>query len=117
MGKRLSNLFSVQDVEYHARLKRNINSLYTKSAVMELEPQIDKTVALFLKRMTELTDNGAASIDMSLWLHLFAFDSLGDINLNKRFGFLDSGKDVRGLIANADKILHMTGLVCPVYPS
>lgn len=48
---------------------------------------------------------------MSLWAHLFAFDSLAEMNVSKNFGFLESGTDVRGLIAIADKIMHITALV------
>lgn len=65
--------------------------------------------------MSELTKEGPATLDMSLWVHLFAFDCLGDINLSKRFGFMETGKDVRNMIATADKILHMTGLVSIVW--
>lgn len=48
---------------------------------------------------------------MSLWVHLFAFDSLADINTSKYFGFLESGTDVNGLIKGSDQILMDTGLV------
>lgn len=86
-------------------------SLYTKSAVLDLEPRIDDSIKVFVRRLMGLTSNGPTEIDLSLWVHFFAFDCLGDINLSKRFGFLESGKDVRNMIGTADKILHMTGLV------
>jgi hypothetical protein len=110
-GRPTFHLFSIQDVNYHARLKRNIGGLYTKLAVSELEPQIDNTVLFFMQRLGDLTKNGPAVLNMSLWLHLFAFDSLGDLNLSKRFGFLETGADVRHMIDRADKVLHVTGLV------
>ncbi|KAF1978048.1 cytochrome P450 [Bimuria novae-zelandiae CBS 107.79] len=109
-GKRLFNLFSVQDVHYHAKLKRAIGSLYTKSVVLELEPRIDDTIKLFMKCLAKRTANGPTELDIYLWLHLFAFDSLGDLNLSERFGFLEKGQDVRGMIETANRILHITGL-------
>ncbi|KAA8565434.1 hypothetical protein EYC84_009294 [Monilinia fructicola] len=109
-GHPLFNLFSIQDVQYHTIFKKNIAGLYTKTAVLDLEPCIDNCIELFSERLTELSSNGSVDLDMSLWLHLFAFDCLGEINVSKKFGFLKSGTDIRGMIAAADRILHMTGL-------
>ncbi|KAF1956869.1 cytochrome P450 [Byssothecium circinans] len=58
-----------------------------------------------------IVDNYAKHVDLSLWLHLYAFDSLGEISSSRRFGFLDGGKDVGDMIEKVDKIYHMTGLV------
>ncbi|PVH91595.1 cytochrome P450 oxidoreductase [Periconia macrospinosa] len=111
-GKRLENLFSLQDVDHHARLKRTLLGLYTKTSVLDLEPRIDDTVRAFLGKLEDLTNKsgGKTILDMSLWLHFFTFDSLADINLSRRFGFLDAGVDVRGILETADRILHITGL-------
>ncbi|THV48370.1 hypothetical protein BGAL_0252g00020 [Botrytis galanthina] len=109
-GHPLFHLFSIQDVQYHSTLKKNIAGLYTKTAVLDLEPRIDSCVELFVNRISELSSNGHVNLDMSLWPHLYAFDCLGEINVSKKFGFLESGTDVRGMIAAADRILHMTGL-------
>ncbi|KAF7957208.1 hypothetical protein EAE96_002799 [Botrytis aclada] len=109
-GHPLFHLFSVQDVQYHSTLKKNIAGVYTKTAVLDLEPRIDSCVELFVNRISKLNSNGHVNLDMSLWPHLYAFDCLGEINVSKKFGFLESGTDVRGMIAAADLILHMTGL-------
>lgn len=92
-------------------MKRNISTLYTKAAIQDLEPRIDDTVAIFMQKLRERTAGGPVTLDMSLWLHFFAFDSLGDIDLSQRFGFLETGKDVNNMLETADRILHMTGLV------
>ncbi|KAF2676486.1 cytochrome P450 [Lentithecium fluviatile CBS 122367] len=109
-GKPLLNLFSVQDVNWHSSLKKTIGGLYTKSAVLNLEPKIDTCLQLFTKKMKELTRSGNSTVDMSLWVHLFTFDCLGDINVSRNFGFMESGKDVNGMIAGSDSLLIMTGL-------
>ena len=66
---------------------------------------------MFMNQLSILVKDGSSSVNMSLWVHLFAFDCLGEINLSKSFGFLESGTDVRGMIAAADRILHMAGMV------
>jgi hypothetical protein len=110
-GKPLQNLFSAQDVNWHSSLKKTIGGLYTKSAVLGLEPKIDACMHLFTEKIKDLTKAGTSSVDMSLWIHLFTFDCLGDINVSRNFGFLENGKDVNGMIAGSDALLIMTGLV------
>jgi hypothetical protein len=110
-GNRLYNIFSTQNNDLHTTLKRSIGSLYTKSATLQLEAQMDRTIVMFLKKISEFTKRGPATIDLSVWVHLYAFDSLGDISNSKSFGFLESGHDVNGMIRTVDRIYHMTGLV------
>ena len=54
---------------------------------------------------------GCARVDMALWPHFFALDSLSEINVSRNFSFLQSGTDVRGMIATSDKIMQMIALV------
>jgi hypothetical protein len=110
-GKRLENLFSIRDVQYHARLRRNIGNLYTKTAAKDFEPLIDSSVELFVTRIDKLSKDGLVTLDMALWLHLYAYDSLAQVNVSKRLGFLEAGQDVDGMIAAANKIFYMVGLV------
>ncbi|PLB50941.1 cytochrome P450 [Aspergillus steynii IBT 23096] len=107
-GGPLENLFSIRNVQYHSSLRKNIGGLYTKSAVKEFEPQIANCVALFLRRMRE--EQGKA-LNMSLWLHLYAYDSLADVNVSEKLGFLEQGSDVNGMIAAADRIFVLVGLL------
>ena len=66
---------------------------------------------IFMDQLSTIVKDGPACVNMSLWVHFFAFDCLGEINVSKSFGFLKSGTDVRGMIAAADRILHMAGIV------
>ena len=110
-GIPMYHLFSIQDTSYHASLKKTIAGLYTKSAVRDFEPHIDNCTMLLMRRLSEISRDTTAVVNISLWLHLFAFDCLGEINVWKKFGFLESGTDVRNMIAAADRRLYMTGLV------
>lgn len=113
----LENLFSLRDAGRHATLKRNIGGLYTKAAVRDLEPGIDGCVEGFLRQLAARTDRGATTtLDMSLWLHLYAYECLGVTNTSKRLGFLKEGRDVDKMIESADQIFLLVGLVCKSYP-
>ncbi|KAL4966093.1 cytochrome P450 [Aspergillus stella-maris] len=107
-GTRVENLFSIRHVHYHALLRKNIGSLYTKAAVRLFEPQISNCVEMFICQMR---NNTGRPLDMSLWLHLYAYDSLGAVNVSRGLGFLNSGSDVGGMIKSADRILYMVGLL------
>ena len=98
-------------MNYHASLKRNIANLYTKTAVREFESKVDSCTMLLVSKLSDLIKNDNRRVDVALWLHLYAFDCLGEINVSRKFDFLESGSDVRGMISAADRILHMTGLV------
>lgn len=107
----LENLFSLRDAKRHANLRRTIGVLHTKSAVEDFEPNIDRCVNEFLRQLGERTEHGPANLDMSLWLHLFAFDCQGEVNFSKQLGFLQRGQDVEDMIWSADKTFAMVGLV------
>ncbi|KAF2971588.1 hypothetical protein GQX73_g1920 [Xylaria multiplex] len=107
----LENLFSLRDAPRHLSLKRNIGGLYTKAAVKDFESKIDSCVKLFIQQLADRTKDGAARLDMSLWLHLFAFDCLSEVNVSKKLGFLESGKDVNDIIKSSDKIFYLVGLL------
>lgn len=64
-----------------------------------------------MSQLAKLSKERPATLDMSLWLHLFAFDCLGEVNLSRKIGFLEGGRDVGGMIAAADRIFYMVGLV------
>ena len=53
----------------------------------------------------------SARIDMELWPHFFALDSLSEINLSRDLGFLQTGTDVGGLIGKSDRIMQMIAIV------
>ncbi|MCJ1360922.1 hypothetical protein MMC16_000017 [Acarospora aff. strigata] len=110
-GKKLPNLFTTQDNSYHATLKRAAANAYSMTALTELEPYVDKCVELFLTRIAEVTDSGAKSIDISVWLQYFAFDVLGEINFSRQLGFLKTGTDVDNNIAAIDAILQYASLI------
>lgn len=110
-GAPLENLFSLRDVQQHHTLRKNIGHIYTKTAVKDLEPHIDTCVDLFLRQVRDQTEKGPTKLNMSVWLHLYAYECLSEVNMSKMIGFLERGEDVRGLIKAADKIFYLVGVV------
>lgn len=109
----IPQLFSIRDQVHHHALKRSISSLYTKSAVQDFEPKIDRCCMLLVHRLQDLCrgQDGSARIDMALWPHFFALDSLSEINVSRNLGFLQTGTDVGGLITKSDRIMQMIAIV------
>ncbi|ROV89420.1 hypothetical protein VSDG_08680 [Cytospora chrysosperma] len=97
-GSDLHNVFSTQDAEYHAALKRTMGSLYTTTAVSSLEFHLDDCTQLFMSKMNEIIGSAKSGpVDLAAWLQYYAFDSLGAVNFSKKLGFMDSGTDVDGI--------------------
>ncbi|KAI0096639.1 cytochrome P450 oxidoreductase [Nemania sp. FL0031] len=97
-GSDLHNIFSTQDPEYHAALKRTMGNLYTTTAVMPLEFHLDDCTNLFLRKMNELIGSKkSAPVDLAGWLQYYTFDSLGMINFSQKMGFLEAGVDLEGI--------------------
>ncbi len=72
------NLFSIQDTDYHALLRKNIGGLYTKACVKDFEPQIDSCIALFQAKLSESTE----AINLSHWINCFAWDVMSAITVS-----------------------------------
>lgn len=96
-NEELHNVFSTQDPDFHAKLKRKIGSLYTMTAVTEFEFHIDSCTQLLASKMGEFAQQQLAVVDMSAWLQYYAFDCLGEINFSCKLGFLDTGLNVKGI--------------------
>ncbi|KAI0973508.1 benzoate 4-monooxygenase cytochrome P450 [Xylaria arbuscula] len=110
-GAPLVNLFSARDINYHSSLKRRVGSLYTKTAAQSLEPKIDSCVSLFTQKIAaQISHDNPVRLNLSSWVHFFAFDCLGEINVSRKFGFLETGRDINHIIETSDHILIKTGL-------
>ncbi|KAF2160362.1 hypothetical protein M409DRAFT_29211 [Zasmidium cellare ATCC 36951] len=99
-GKRAASLVFTTDEAEHAKMKRPIASAYSLSTLVEFEPLIDSTTAVFLSRLDEVFANTGKVCDLGTWLQWYAFDVIGELTLSQRLGFLEQAKDVRGIIAS-----------------
>jgi cytochrome P450 len=95
----VSSLFPERDMKRHAEARRIFQSMYSMSSLLHFEPLVEATQAVFHQRLTEMSKEGKV-VDMHHWLQSYAFDVIGNITYSRRFGFLDEGKDVRGMMAS-----------------
>lgn len=93
-----------------------------------LEPFINNCTALLQQRLDEFA-NGGPPMDIGHWMQCYAFDVIGEITvsttlypvvlcsqssqlqLGKRFGFLDKGDDVKGIMSSLHNTLKYAARV------
>lgn len=61
-----------------------------------------------------MSQHGAAVIDMSAWMQFFSFDTIGEVNFSRNFGFLETGTDVDWAIREAEERMRYFELVSPL---
>ncbi|KAL9114983.1 MAG: hypothetical protein Q9227_001226 [Pyrenula ochraceoflavens] len=103
-GKRLPSLFSTTDEAYHANLRRSVNSAFSMSALVQYEPFVDEVEEAFLNQTNNLFVKQNKVCDFAEWLQYLAFDVIGQITYSKRHGFIDTGKDVDGMVGYLGKL-------------
>ena len=112
-GQRLPSLFSTTDEQYHAQLRRSVNSAFSMSALVQYEPFVDDTTEKFLDQTQALFASQNKICDFAEWLQFYAFDVIGDITYSKRHGFVDRGEDVDGMVAYLGKLFSYVAPVSP----
>jgi len=99
-GKRTPSLVFTTDEAQHAMMKRPIAPAFSLSTLVEFEPLIDSTTAVFLSRLDELFASTGNTCDLGQWLQWYAFDVIGELTFSKRLGFLERAEDVEGICAS-----------------
>ena len=98
-GKRAASMVFTTDEAQHARMKRPVAPAYSLSTLVEIEPLIDSTTAVFMSRLDELFAETGNVCDLGKWLQWYAFDVIGELTFSKRLGFLEKAEDVEGICA------------------
>ncbi|PVH85443.1 cytochrome P450 [Cadophora sp. DSE1049] len=98
------DLFTDLDPKRHAANRRKVAALYSMTNLVQMEPFVDECTGILVKRFREFAVAGR-QVDMGHWLQCYAFDVIGHITLANRFGFLDAGEDISGMMAAIDDYL------------
>ena len=104
-----ANLFSTQDPEYHRIEKRKVGAAYSTHNLLDSEAAIDSCINLFLSRMDAFASKHE-SVDLGTWLQYYAFDVIGEVTFAQKFGFLEQGNDVDGMIKALEGMLAYAAL-------
>nr|AFD18257.1 R2 [Sarocladium strictum] len=97
-GGALPAVFTTRDENLHKMLKSPVAPLFSLSNVLTLESHVDATIKVLVEQWDRRFLDSQDSIDLADWLSFFAFDVMGTLTFSKRYGFLEEGKDVGGMI-------------------
>ncbi|KAJ5265325.1 hypothetical protein N7524_006343 [Penicillium chrysogenum] len=92
------DLFTDRDPRRHSANRRKVASLYSMTSLVQMESCVVECSALLIQKLIGFAESGRP-LNLQQWMQYYAFDVIGLITVNKRFGFLDSGTDQNSLIA------------------
>ncbi|CZR58541.1 related to cytochrome P450 oxidoreductase [Phialocephala subalpina] len=98
------SIFTLQSQSAHRILKASIAQKYSLSSLLTLEPLVDTVTRNFMSTLRERsqtapdTNIAGTRLDLGEWLQFYAFDVIGAITFSRTFGFIDDGKDERGVL-------------------
>ena len=98
-GALLQGTFQETDPTRHAPYKSAVCQMYSMSSIRQVEPMIEECTDIFMGIMSELSDY---PVNLGEWLQFYAFDVIGAISFNRRFGFLKERRDVGYMIAGLE---------------
>ncbi|ROW06282.1 hypothetical protein VPNG_08055 [Cytospora leucostoma] len=91
-------IFTTQDDDLHKRLKSPIANLYSLSNVITLEKAVNGAISVFFEELDRRFVASKQVFDLCDWLQYFAFEAMGTMTFSSRYGFLEAGMDVGGMI-------------------
>jgi cytochrome P450 len=81
--------------EEHTRKRRVIASSFSPKGVSEYEPCILQATQNLLDRLEKLMgESGSTAFNITPYIHMFTFDSIGAVLFSNTFHFLENGNDV-----------------------
>lgn len=114
-NKPVEGIFGTQNELIHRNLKKPVSSAYSMSTLVSFEPYVDATMRVMCdeleRRFVSKEGRHAPTANLSDWLQFFAFDVIGELTFSKRFGFLENGVDVDGIMAGLWNMFKKTSLV------
>jgi cytochrome P450 len=105
-----NSIFPERNIRRHAEFKRKFQALYSMTSVIGYEPLVDECADLLadhLDKFAELKEK----VNIGHWFQCYAFDVIGNITFGKRFGFLDNGEDVGGIMSALSRHLQYSVLI------
>jgi Cytochrome P450 len=64
-----------------------------------MEPYVDSVIEAMSSRLAAFS-NISLPVNMAFWMQAYAFDVVGELAFGQSFGFVSSGQDVSGQMAN-----------------
>lgn len=104
----MPSMFSVRDPVSHQALRRSVAQKFSMSSIKAMELFADECTNIFIQAMQDLEGQ---AVDLGVWLQWYAFDVIGAITFQRRFGFLEMRQDILGMISGIDTALKYAGII------
>lgn len=104
----MPSMFTIRDPVAHQALRRPVAQKFSMSSIKSLEPFADECTSIFLDAMKDFQGQ---KVDLGVWLQWYAFDVIGAITFQRRFGFMEKREDVMGMISGLELGLKYAGIV------
>ena len=91
-------VFNTRDEKLHKQLKNPIAPIFSLSNVLTFERFVDRVLEILFHQLDERQVQSHNTFDFGNWLQFFAFEVMGTMTFSKRYGFLENGKDVNGML-------------------
>jgi hypothetical protein len=78
------------------------------TSIKTFEQYVDQCTDIFIR---EMHAREGTPVDFSDWLQYYAFDVIAALTFQRRFGFMEEGKDVDDMIGGIWRILSYAGVV------
>jgi hypothetical protein len=72
------------------------------TSITQLEPLVEICTEILMHSFTSLSLSHEP-FDLGAWLQWYAFDVIGYMTFQRRFGFMEERRDIRGLIIGIEK--------------
>lgn len=104
-------VFNTTSDDVHRQLKSPIAPLFTQANVPSLEGRVDEVLDCLQEKLEAKFLHNSQVFDLGDWLQYTAFDIMGTLTFSKRYGFLDEGKDVGGMLAAIKTFMRISAPV------
>ena len=104
----MPSMFTARDPAYHTALKRPVSQKFSMTSIKAMEPLADECTSIFLEAMRELEGK---EINLGVWVQWYAFDVIGAITFQRKFGFLEERRDIGCMIGDIETVLKYAAII------
>ncbi|KAL8720222.1 MAG: hypothetical protein Q9225_002884 [Loekoesia sp. 1 TL-2023] len=97
-GSALPAVFNTRDEVLHKQLKNPIAPMFSLSNTVTHEGFVNQVLQVLFRQLDQRYASSHTTFDLGNWLQYFAFDVMGTLTFSKRYGFLEKGRDVNGML-------------------
>ena len=105
---RMPSMFTARDPIHHSELRKPVSQKFSMTSIKAMEPFADECTGIFLQAIRDLEGQ---DVDLGVWLQWYAFDVIGAITFQRRFGFLEERRDIGNMISDIEKVLKYAATV------